>query len=104
MLMTITNKRGKVFYRTKDRLFDLFDNLMAWWSPATRTVYLSISSKGADWKRWDDHNLLAVESLIRYDFNFDGCSVKVERLTASARALPCTEPFQWRLRIRDTAR
>ena len=100
--MTITNKRGDVFCQTRKRRFDLCDNLIMNWPLKTRTVYLAISTTGEDWMRWTEANLLAIEELVRYDLNADHCRVVLQRLTTAKPAPPCSEPFRWQLRIRNT--
>lgn len=99
--LVLTNKRGEVFHDTTYRRLDLFDRLMMDWPKATRTIYLSVSTKAKNWERWDEANLKAIEAHIRHDLNFDWCSVALRRMTVSRRPFPCTSPFQWQLRIRN---
>lgn len=41
------------------------------------------------------------EGRIRYDFEWEGCKVKLERLTSQGGSenLPCNEEFRWKLTI-----
>lgn len=98
--------RGRlVFYRRRtvflfsasDRMYDLSDGLMVFWPHTSRTVYMGVSTKSPHWRQWNEENLKKIESLIRYDLNFDGYRVHIMRLT---RGKPmCSEEFLWKLQI-----
>jgi hypothetical protein len=48
--LLFTNGRGKELYRSKDRRFDLSDNLMLNWPHFSRTIYMNINSKSTQWQ------------------------------------------------------
>lgn len=92
--------RGKVIFDTLDRDLDLSDRLMLYWPKASRTVYLAVSTKSKDWRRWDEQSLSIVENHVRYDLRFESYSVTVRRVTVQPRQPPlCTTAFHWQLRI-----
>src|SRR5690242_3789835 len=99
--LTFTNKRGKVYFRSKDRELDLADSLMMYYPRNTRLVYMSVSTESSKWKQWTEENLKTLEDLVRYDITFDGYHLSMKRMTAvRSRAPFCTSPFQWQLQIR----
>ena len=98
--LVFATKRGDVFFTSKDFRLDLADSLMLAWPKASRVVYLSLSTRGARWEKWDEANLQSIEDRIRYDLNFDGYSVSIRRVPGQRRSRHCTRPFTWRLHVR----
>jgi hypothetical protein len=85
---------------SRNRKFDLNDNLFQAWPEYYRTVYLGIKTGSKDWPIWDEDSLQWIETLIKYDLKFDVNEVIVSRKTQRI-GRPCTEEFIWRLDIHD---
>ena len=90
----------KLLFSSTDRLFDLSDNLMLTWPYKSRTIYLGLSTKSAQWSVWNEKNLSAIEWRIRHDLWFDGDSVTIKRITSGLK-VQCKEEYLWRLKIRN---
>jgi hypothetical protein len=91
--------RGTELFSTSDTHLDLADSLMLDWSRKSRKLILGINAAGSSWPTWTEARLKHVEKHIKYDLNFDGYSVSIQRLTLR-RWQPCTKEFQWKLAIR----
>ena len=50
--LTVTNKRGKVLFKSKDRYLDLSDSLMLDCQQQSSTVYMGLSTKSPKWTKW----------------------------------------------------
>ena len=93
----------KYITHDKNRMLDLTDSLMR--SCDERTAYFGLSSISHLWETWSEENLEEIESLIKYDLEFDGFTVEVERITDSIcqytkkQDIPCTKEFIWKLDI-----
>lgn len=85
---------------SKDRKYDLNDNLFQVWHENHRTVYLGVETASKNWPVWDDDSLRWIEARIVWDLEFDGNEVSLSRHTQQT-GRPCTEEFIWRLDIRD---
>ena len=83
----------------KTRNLDLADTLMLYWPKPSRTIYLGISRKTTTGGYWNEAELLRIEERIRFDLNFDGYGVSIERLGPLAEP-PLETEFLWKLRIR----
>lgn len=90
--------RDRVWLKSTNRKLDLSDTLMHDWNSSTRTVYLSLSTESRIWKTWSKDNVEKIESLIRYDLNFDAYNVSIKRL--SKFNYKCRKEFTWKLSIR----
>lgn len=100
-MLTFSNKRGAIYFQSKDRDLDLADSLMLNHPRANRTVYMGLSTKSAAWKCWDEISLQEIERRTHYSITFDGYRVTITRLSpVLKRAAPCTDEFRWRLQIR----
>ena len=86
--------------KSRNRKYDLNDNLFQVWGSSTRTVYLGIETDSKNWPVWDENSLKEIEERIIWDLEFDGNQVDVSRHTAQL-GRPCTEEFIWKLIIRD---
>jgi hypothetical protein len=91
---------------THDRQFDLSDNLTAGVTPKRGIkCFFGISTLSKDWDIWSEKNLKKIEKHIRYDLNFDGFSVQIERFTdpicksTKKKNISCENEFIWRLSI-----
>lgn len=91
--------RKRLLRSSKDRRLDLSDTLMLCWNKDSRTVYLGVRCKGNPELLWDEAYVSQIESQIRYDLNFDGYSVTIQRLSALDE-MPRETEFLWKLRIR----
>ena len=85
---------------SRDRKYDLNDNLFQVWDSSSRTVYLGIETKSKNWPVWDEDSLKWIEARIVWDLEFDGNEIGVSRHTRQV-GRPCTEEFIWKLNIRD---
>lgn len=100
--LTVTNKRGKVLFKSKDRYLELSDSLMLDCQQQSSTVYMGLSTKSPKWTKWVDKSLKEIERRIRYDLEFDLYSVSISRVTPITRPRSrCTTEFQWKLHIRS---
>lgn len=86
--------------KSRDRRYDLNDNLFQTWHGDTRTVHLRIESKSTNWPEWDEASLKWIEHLIAHDLEFDGNRVRISRVTKNV-GMACTEEFVWKLVMRD---
>lgn len=83
--------------RSRDRKFDLHDNLFQAWD--NRTVFLEVAVNSKDWNRWGSEELSWIEDRIKWDLSFDGDEFSLRRHTRK-RLHPCTEGFVWRIHVR----
>lgn len=92
---------------TEDPFFDLSDALG--WDVGhgdEKTVYMGLRTYSPDWSVWDEAALKKIEKLIRYDLNFDGFDVAIERVSpelidqgSELVAQRCSDEFLWHLTI-----
>ncbi|WP_321935294.1 hypothetical protein [Paraburkholderia sp. J8-2] len=92
---------------TVDPFFDLSDALTGDIGFGDeKTVYMGLCTYSPDWSVWDNSTLKKVEKHIRYDLNFDGFDVAIER--ASPEVIEqgsglfvqrCSDEFLWKLTI-----
>jgi hypothetical protein len=75
---------------------DLSDSLMR--ARNSLSCKIVASTKSTDWTTWNSRNIKKIEDHIIYDLEFDGYSVKIQRLGKPSRTL-CTKPFFWSLEI-----
>jgi len=75
-----------VIDESKDRRYDLHDNLFQTWPESHRTVYLGIETSSKNWPVWDEESLQWIEKLIVWDLNFDGEDVDVTRYSTNLHA------------------
>ncbi len=97
--LRIYDSRGTPIDSSTDRFFDLADNLMHHWPRKTRLVFFGLSTRSTRWSRWDEHSLKEIERRIKYDLEFDGYRVTIDRITDNDSE-PCTSEFVWGLKIR----
>ena len=83
--------------QSKDRQYDLNDNLFQVWGH--RIVYLGVEVHSKNWPEWDKQALSWIEHRILWDLYFDGNEVDLTRHTPRL-GRPCTEEFIWRLDVR----
>jgi len=83
--------------QSRDRKYDLNDNLFQAWRH--RIVYLGVEINSKNWPIWDKASLSWIEGRILWDLEFDGNEVDLLRHTRRLRR-PCTEQFIWRLDVR----
>ena len=86
--------------QSRDRKYDLNDNLFQVWDSDSRTVYLGVETESKNWPVWDEDSLKWIEERIAWDLEFDGNEVDISRHTQKI-GRPCTEEFIWRLDMRD---
>lgn len=99
--LTVSMRRGKVVLESRNCRYSLSDQVMLCSGQNYLTAHLSVSTKADGWTVWNDEALEYVERRIKYDLEFDGYRVSVQRITpVPRRRAPCTTPFQWKLRIR----
>lgn len=91
------NRKNTPFFDSTDRELDLADTLMSFYEGTSRKVYMSLQSRSKKWISWNETNLEKVESLIRYDLEHDGYSVRIKRLGDVGS--PCAQAFVWKLSI-----
>jgi hypothetical protein len=94
------NGRGQLRSSYINRRLDLADTLMLHWPLPSRTVYFALCRKNVDAGQWTEAEVLRMEERIRYDLNFDCYQVTINRL-CPVDALPLTDEFRWKLRIRS---
>ncbi len=94
-LLTITDMDGDMLCQSRQRKFDLSDNLMLYHDDDNLLVNFSLSQGDSD--VWSNTYLNKVESLICYDLACDGYKVDINRL--SEVDMPCDGAFFWQLYI-----
>lgn len=88
-----------LIYSSTERTLDLADDLAYNVDEDySRTVIFGLSTLSSLWTKWDDLNLEKIEERIRYQFEFDGYEVDIERITEDYE-LPGHKEFLWRLHI-----
>ena len=100
LLLYVYDEDMVLIDKSRDRRYDLNDNLFQVWHSNTRTVFLGIETKSANWPVWDEASLKWIETLIVHDLAFDGNRVAIQRMTQE-RDHPCTQEFIWKLVMRD---
>ena len=83
--------------QSRDRNYDLNDNLFQSWSH--RIIYLGVAIYSKNWPVWDEESLRWIEDRIVEDLEFDGNEVKHLRHTRRA-GRPCNQEFIWKLDVR----
>ena len=96
----VYNEDMCVIDESRDRNYDLNDNLFQVWDSSSRTIYLGIETKSNNWPVWDEDSLKWIEARIVWDLEFDGNEVSVSRYTRQV-GRPCTEEFIWKINMRD---
>ncbi len=88
-----------------DRVLGLFDLLDSVTSEKDVTVYFGLTTISHIWDAWTDVNLEKIENHIKYDLEFDGFNVEIERITdvicpqTKKQDIPCNTEFLWKLKI-----
>lgn len=83
---------------SRDRRYDLHDNLFQTWPEDKRVVFLGFRIRSKNWPCWNEDALNWIERRITWDFKFDGDLVKISRQTKSKRG-PCKTEFIWKVRL-----
>lgn len=84
---------------SKRSRLDLADTLMLYYyEEHPKTCFIEVSTKSELWRSWNSENIAKVEEHIRYDLEFDGYEVEIERVNKPSKAL-CRKPFRWKLII-----
>lgn len=98
--MIFSTARGKIQFINTNRRCDLSDAFLLNTEAKQVTSYLEMTVK-ADGV-WDEERVSAVEDLLLHQFQFEGYRIGIRRLSRIGRKLqPCTEPFRWRLVMRN---
>lgn len=91
---------------SEDRMLDLSDRITSKVTPRKGAiVYFGLSTISDDWGVWSEKNLWTIEKAIKYDLEFDGFKVEMERVTdevcpyTKKKNKPCTGEFVWKLNI-----
>ena len=93
-------------FRSVNRMLDLADKIGPSGSENPKVVYMGLSTYSHKWPVWNEEALKAVEEHVKYDLNFDGYRVTVERHTPAVDPItkrkdrPCADEFVWKLTIR----
>lgn len=98
-LITVYDTKGNALLSSRDRIFDLSDNLMLFWPKKSRTVYIGLATKSKRWSVWDEASLIDIEKRYRDDLAFEDYRVIITRDSAEEFA-PCSAEFRWKLNIR----
>ena len=94
-------------FSTEDRRLDLSDRFGERVRPGNKptVVYFGLATVSHKWRDWSEKNLRAVEEIVKYDLEFDGFDVVIERFTNPISRYnkrfnkPCTSEFVWKLKI-----
>ena len=100
-ILRFYRESGELGFSTRRRKTDLFDTLTLDWPKRHRTVVLGLTCPQHSYSHWGEELLDFAEGRIRYDFEWEGCKVKLSRITASmgSKDLPCNQEFRWKLSI-----
>ena len=69
------------------------------------TIYFGLTTVSHKWKIWSEKNLRTIEKAVKYDLEFDGFNVAIERYTSPVdpwtkkKNRPCDTQFVWKLEI-----
>jgi hypothetical protein len=77
--LTVYYEPPKRAISSRERMFDLADGVGSVLDDGGTTLYIGVSSESPKWLEWSDERLRHVETQIKYDFNYDGYKVKVQR-------------------------
>lgn len=97
--LVIYDGRGNIIQSSRERIFDLADELMLAWPKKSRSVGIGIATKSLRWQMWSEESVVEFERRIRDDLSFDGYSVNTIRRTVES-CPPCSTEFRWMLLIR----
>lgn len=79
--LSFYNSRRKRLLTSTNRKLDLADILMLTWAERPKIAYFSVLlAPSADCAMSLNHKVESIESLIRYDLEFDGYQVQIKRL------------------------
>ena len=85
---------------SEDRMLDLADNLMR--NVDSAEIYFGLVTFSHLWEDWTEKNVRRIEELIKYDLEFDGYNVEIQRITNVSKSrgdTPCHSQFVWKLNI-----
>jgi hypothetical protein len=95
-----------MLFSTMNRRLDLADTLGdSIELGESRNVVFGLKTSCHEWKAWTEKNLKIIEKQIRYDLEFDGFDVEIERITSAVcpvtkkKNLPSYKEFLWNLKI-----
>ncbi|MCK7544878.1 hypothetical protein MLC59_11970 [Marinobacter bryozoorum] len=63
-----------------------------------RVCEIEVSTKSNKWTTWNSKNVKKIEEHIKYDLEYDGYQVILERVSKPGKTL-CSKPFTWKLEI-----
>jgi hypothetical protein len=96
----------ELFLSSENRILHLSDKITYTAKYEERKlVYFGLSTISHHWKLWSKINLKKIEDRIKYDLEFDGFNVDIERITdarypgTNRHVMPCSEEFVWKLFI-----
>lgn len=97
--ITCFNSVGDVIAKSKRSRLDLADSLMLW-RREEGALFCSVEviTGAKNWNSWSPENVQKIEAHIRYDLEFDGYKVEIERVSKPSKT-PCNRPFRWNLKI-----
>ena len=90
------NSNGEIIAESARSRLDLSDSLMGRRYSLLCTI--DVSTRAIDWTTWNLGNVKRIEDHIVYDLEFDGYTVKIQRISKPGRTL-CSKPFSWGLEI-----
>jgi hypothetical protein len=95
-----------LIFSSEDRKLDLADSLTGNVNFENKvTIYFGLTTISHIWEAWTEANLEKVEEQIKYDIEFDGFDVEIERATdaicpyTKKQDIPCRNEFLWKLTI-----
>lgn len=104
--LTVYYEPPKRAISSRERMFDLVDSVGSVFDDGGTTLYIGVRSESPKWFEWNDEHLTHVENQIKYDFNFDGYKVKVQRHStifaypnSKVRKL-CVSEMVWKVTVR----
>ena len=95
-----STKSQQLIFSSEDRMLDLADNLMR--NVDSAEIYFGLVTFSHLWEDWTEKNVQRIEELIKYDLEFDGYNVAIQRITNVSRSrgdTPCHSEFVWKLNI-----
>lgn len=93
------DSNDKVIAASVRSRLDLSDSLMLNYN-GLKPLFcrVEVLTKAESWSTWNSVNVKRIEDYINYDLQFDGYTVRIDRVSKPSRAL-CSKPFVWELEI-----
>lgn len=91
--LTLYNDDGAMLFRKKSEGFDFSDSMVRYWLGEGIPLRFGVSIPRSRNRKWTEEDVTSLEAHIRYDLEFDGYEVNIERMKGVG--IPCNEEVFW---------